>query len=322
MKSYDETIDSVLSRIHQYEDDALRKRRAAMKMVTSLGCLCLVAILGIAAWRGGLNEPNRPSVPIDDPYGQQGTGSTENTGTNGPVIDRPNLPILWGDDTHNGSEDAAYVHWNEKMLDYALYKALTDKEYEAYILAITPSAEWDEQFRYNGKTLAEYDKAAEEERIWTDKLYSLLKDGERLKYGEALYTTGAPNGEKWDRDLYYKTVAYYGEELLATYIVDGVFLKEKLEADIEKYGGQEPCWEAYLAACEAYRLHFVEESIKQLDAMGYPYERTEEGQLVIFVTAEEFEALSLEHTMLYCLAAKNGEPGDLVTPEGIQTSPA
>lgn len=321
MKSHNETIDSVLSRIHQYEDNALRKRRTAMKAVASVGCLCLVAIMGVAVWRGGLIDVNRPSVP-EDPHIQQGTNTEADTGTEAPGVDRPDWPVLWSDDVSGGSQDAALIHWNNKMVDCSLYEALTDREYEAYILAITPSAELDEQFVYLGKTLAEYDKEAEEERIWINKLYSLLKDGERLKYGEALYTTGAPNGEKWDRDLYYKIVAGYGEELLATYIVDGEFLKEKLEADIEKYSGQEPCREAYWAACEAYRLHFVEESIKQLDAMGYPCERTEDGQLIMFVTAEEFKTLSLEHAMLYCLAVKNGEPGDLVTPAGMQTSPA
>lgn len=323
MKSYDETIDSVICRIHEYEVEALQKRKSVMKAVASLGCLCLVTIIGIAAWRTGLIDANHPSLP-DDPYGQQGTGSAGETGatTVGPVIDKPDSPILWGDDVHNGSQDAALIHWNGKMVDCALYEALTDTEYREYILAITPSAALDEQFVHNGKTLAEYEQDAENERIWIDNLHSLAHHGEYLKYGEALYTTGAPNGEKWDRDLYYKTIARYGEQLLATYIVDGVFLKEKLEADIEKYSAQEPCREAYEVAFEAYMLHFVEESIKQLDAQGYQYEQTEEGQLIIFMTAEEFESLSLEHAMLYNLAAKNGEPGDLVTNECIQTRPA
>lgn len=66
-----------------------------------------------------------------------------------------------------------------------------------------------------------------------DKLGHLLKLGDMLKYGEALYTTGTPDGEKWSQELYEQKVAIIGEDIIAKYIVDGEFLRDKVEADME-----------------------------------------------------------------------------------------
>jgi hypothetical protein len=54
-----------------------------------------------------------------------------------------------------------------------------------------------------------------------------------LKYGDALYTTGTPDGEKWSQELYEREVALIGEDIIAKYIVDGEFLRDKVEADME-----------------------------------------------------------------------------------------
>ena len=65
-----------------------------------------------------------------------------------------------------------------------------------------------------------------------DKLGQLLKDGDSLKYGEALYTTGTPDGEKWTKEFYDQRVEFYGEDLLSKYIVDGEFLRKSVESDM------------------------------------------------------------------------------------------
>ena len=65
-----------------------------------------------------------------------------------------------------------------------------------------------------------------------DKLGQLLKQGDSLKYGEALYTTGTPDGEKWTKDFYEQRVDFYSEEFLAKYIVNGEFLRDKVVSDM------------------------------------------------------------------------------------------
>ena len=66
-----------------------------------------------------------------------------------------------------------------------------------------------------------------------EKLAQLLKQGDSLKYGEALYTTGTPDGEKWTKELYEQRVEFFGEDLLSKYIVDGEFLRKSVESDMK-----------------------------------------------------------------------------------------
>ena len=42
----------------------------------------------------------------------------------------------------------------------------------------------------------------------------------------ALYEEGLPDGTRWDKDFYERRIAFYGEALLARYIVNGEFLRE------------------------------------------------------------------------------------------------
>ena len=75
-------------------------------------------------------------------------------------------------------------------------------------------------------------EAVESDAQLYDKLGQLLKDGDSLKYGEALYTTGTPYGEKWTKEFYEQRVEFYGEDLLSKYIVDGEFLRKSVESDM------------------------------------------------------------------------------------------
>ena len=76
-----------------------------------------------------------------------------------------------------------------------------------------------------------------EEYDQLDNLYRLMGEftvvGPKLKYGEALYTTGTPDGEKWAQQLYESKMQQFGD-LVDKYIVDGEFLKEELQADMEQ----------------------------------------------------------------------------------------
>ena len=85
---------------------------------------------------------------------------------------------------------------------------------------------------YNGKTISEYEAEADNAEQLINRLGELLKIGDELKYGEALYKTGTPDGKKWAKQLYDETVEHIGKEVLSTYSVNGEFLKEKLSPDM------------------------------------------------------------------------------------------
>ncbi len=105
---------------------------------------------------------------------------------------------------------------------------MSDEKNKNSLIAISVGFKLDEKFVYNRKSLAEYATEADGERLLYDKLSSLLKVGNELKYGGDLYTVGTPDGKKWAKKLYQKTVADLGEDLISKYIVNGEFLKEKL----------------------------------------------------------------------------------------------
>ena len=159
---------------------------------------------------------------------------------------------------------------------------------------------------YNGKTLSEYEREADNEDIEFGKLSQLLKWGDELKRGEDLYKTPGPDGTKWAKEFYDEKVKFFGEDFLAKYIVDGEFLKEKVEADIQNY--KHTCRTEYDVACDAYYEYIVEETIKKLEKENINYERnvSREFYLIIYVTADEFEKLSLDNVLLFGLATKSG----------------
>lgn len=64
MKSYDEMANDVLRRIDEQnalqEEKRERRRKAVPKVVAaSVGCVCVVAILGVVAWQTGLINFNK-----------------------------------------------------------------------------------------------------------------------------------------------------------------------------------------------------------------------------------------------------------------------
>ena len=131
----------------------------------------------------------------------------------------------------------------------------------------------------------------------------MFKEGDSLKYGEALYTTGDANGMKWDKEWYELRVKFYGREFLAKYIVNGEFLREKAEADHEAFINDRVSERSYIAFHEAldmYDRYMIEESIQQLQQQNVRYEYAEKpNELVIYVTGTGFDALSLENVSYY-----------------------
>ncbi len=308
MKNYNEIANDIFERRERYVAERREKRRSFVRITSAVGSFVLVALLGVGIWQSGLLTPDSPSVI----GGTSDNDSSEsNTG-----VEKPNVPVIWGN--NNGeSEDAGFSEWNGKWITGSLYDALRSSENKNCVFAISPILLYvDEEYEHNGKTIAEYESAAEEYRMTYYKFGELLKMGDSLKYGEAL-VSGAPNGEKWAETLYNERIEYFGEDLLAKYIVDGEFLKEKLEEDMTEYAEYERiARESYDTARKAYFRYFVDEIIKHLEKQNIKYERNSETDLTVFASAEEFLALSLDNVQYYGLAAKNGND-DLVYTESL-----
>ena len=176
-------------------------------------------------------------------------------------------------------------------------------------------------FVYEGKTLGEIAIDADNERILPEKMTDLLKNGEALKYGTALYETGTPDGEKWDRDFYEKKVEFIGAELIAKYIVDSRFLREQLEVDLAvvQVYNETSAREKYKLAYNAYLDTFMPEVVNRLIAENIDCKRAEysNNAVEMYVTAQQLENLPLENADNWYFELSGG---DLKSETGVVAS--
>lgn len=320
MKNYDETINAVFDRIGEYESAKKQKRKMVTRTITPLCCFCLAALLGIGVWKSGIFMSHSPDVDVildgtfehSNPNQQVSdkesdkTSDKNSTENNGAVIN-PNVLVPWDDPTVIWGDaeqdvDEGFSEWNNMRISSGLYEALKKAANENRVVAVSVSFKIDDQFVYNGKTLSDYFLEADYERNLPEKLRTLLKCGDELKYGDELYKTGTPDGVKWAKEFYDMTVECYGEEFLAKYIVNGEFLREKAESDALAAEGENKADLAYEAARDAYYGHIIEETVKHLNV---PYEhRTNPNRLIIFVTDNELASLWLDNVWCFGLAMR------------------
>ena len=203
---------------------------------------------------------------------------------------------------------------NEKYITRGLFDALSSDSGEQ--IPVWMSFTITDDYTYKGKTLGEYSAAQYSEEI--DKLDQLLNSGDVLKYSEAVYTTGTPDGTKWGKELYDARVEFFGEELLSKYIVDGEFLKDQLSDDLSALRTQSRA--AYREAEEAYDQDAIKETADALKAQGIPCEaRGDIKRVMMLVTAEQFDTLDFEKAACYGLARVQREvPEQTVQPVAPQ----
>ena len=146
------------------------------------------------------------------------------------------------------TSEAGLVIWNGKTVSYNLYEKLKNADDDESIVIIAAPAV-NSEFVYNGKTIEEYENEMSDEKLLLEKSYQLLKDGDQLKD-----KLDNENGliESEENNYYNTRIAFYGTDFLSIYIVDGQFLKEKLENDIETLSKQNDAWKAYQDALTAY----------------------------------------------------------------------
>lgn len=304
MKNYKEMADSVFQRSNEIIAENKRKRKNLIGITSAVSCVCLVALIGIGGVKSGLLEDVAPS---------EKTG--QSTVTPPPIQQETNdYPVIFGD---GNTGDSAVIDWNGKKIDISLYTAFQSYD-EKHRFAITASCNYiDSQFNFNGKTLIEYEAAWREERSTLEKLERLMKDGEYLQYGDSLYQTGTPDGQKWDKDLYDKTVMFYGTEFLERYIVNGEFLWDKVNSDIENY--QLKAEAEYEEAYQAYMAAMLESTKQDLNEHNVKTELSSNGNyLILYATEEAFASLSFENSTewYFGLEVKNSDAGqDLAVTE-------
>lgn len=270
MKSYEEMTESVFKR-----SDAIikkkKERRKAMKLITTM-LSCLLIIAGTAF--GILNRDRSGMTSADITQEQQPNNmSSSQTSSEKTFIPADDPDIVWAITNPN---DTGLVDWKNKQIGSELYEVLSsnarDTVFAITIQAVKSRYSEYRRYSYNGKTLAEYEKEAEEESKLPDKLVRLLKDGDDLKHGAALYISGNENGVKWSKESYDSEVAYLGKELLSKYIVGGEFLREKLEYDCT----QPVTIAARIAwhkAYEEYENHIIRQTEELLTKQGIAFER-------------------------------------------------
>ena len=181
--------------------------------------------------------------------------------------------------------------WHGKNISYGLYEALKADNTEVIPVSVTLTDRGSSEFVYNGRTIQEYvyDTFGED----VSKLEQLLEQGDIIKYGEAVYTTGTPDGIIWTESMYNYRIEFYGDELISKYIVDGEFLKEQLQADLKEL--KDGYKAALDEAVEAFYTARIEETIAALEAQGIRSERIDNTHdIVMYVTADEFDKLPLE----------------------------
>lgn len=296
MKTCDEMVHSLLERREQYVAAQKKKKKVLARTITAL---CAVAMVGVAVWQmPSITE--QPPVALDD---------QQNSTTQTTPITKPTYNILWKEAEEDMSTGEIAVDTQMgKTIEWGLKKTLENLPQNTKVAVAAYPYMTDPNFVWNGKSLKEYSDAFDAERSMLNKLGSLAKMGNMLKYGEALLT-GTPDGEKWSKELYEETIAYYGEELLSKYIVNGEFLKDQLEADIEIMSGEGSAYYAYESACAAYNAYALDEAEKQLAAHSIDYDASnsaDSGCIIMFVDAEQFSVFTMEsiENWCFCLARK------------------
>lgn len=323
MKSCEEMVNSLLERREQYL--AERKSRKEIAVSSAVCCLAAAGVVGIIIWQSGKADTSGipTELPSDNPaVSLSSDNASENSSGVSAIPDNAanntenrDYNIVWADSPV--TTDNVPVTWNGKWVHSSIPEALHNLPENSKLAISVDIGKYDSEFVYKGKTLEEYANEAKLQSDFCDKLSQLLKEGEELKYGEALYQTGAPDGVKWTKELYEDRVEFYGEELLSKYIVDGVFREINAAKDLENalYGAQNSEIE-HLNAVYAYLEHLMSQvtNIMRLEEQGIDVE----NNMTIFVSESEFEALTfegIENCVFYPASRISDEPQDFVVPE-------
>lgn len=300
MKNSEEMVNSLLKRREQYIAEHNQKRKIIMKITTAVFSLCLVAFIGYGVWQSGILKSalDQQNEVVKD-LNKEGTPKPDKTDV--ALLDK-NM-IIWA--KNDTVSEEGFTEWKNKNISYRLMDALESGE-ENSIYAILARPVIDNTFEYQGKSIEEYYFEMSE---LPEILSQLLKEGDSLKYEEALYETGTPDGEKWTKQFYEERIEYYGKEILEKYIVDGQFLRKELENDLAVSMNKEEAKIAYNKAVEAYLTNLTE----SLPGSFLPEVHTKTNSIIIYLTKDEFDSFTVDNLdeWYFDLAAKDNDTEQL-----------
>ncbi len=284
MKNTEEMVNSLFERRDRYNEEKRIRKDRMLRTVRITGTFCLALLMVFGIWKA--------AVPGDNPV--------INT-----INAREDDSVIWVENSVCVKIEGLQ-QWYGKTVAVRLIEEMgkSDKD-TVYAILARPHVDYD--FEYRGRALKWYYKDMAEERITPEVLKMLLKDGDALKYGTALYETGIPGGDKWAKTYYDEKIAYYGQEILEKYIVDGEFLKEKLEADIAT---AEKATEKAAAYREAYIAYLT--SIAETVKGAYPSEvAIDDNGIIIYLTQEQLKNFTADNisSWWFDLATKNASDG-------------
>ncbi|MDE7400090.1 MAG: hypothetical protein K2N06_11270 [Oscillospiraceae bacterium] len=326
MKTCDEMVNSLLKRREQYLLEQKKKRRTAAKITAAGGCCVMATVIGAGIWNSGMLREK--GTMISDNSSAISNNSFPVNSEPAKEIPTPQAPddssVIWAEVSSYGNVfdenvfDEAEIDWvllNGKRIFPSLLEAFEKNgDDSVFAIAVHPCCNYnDNNFVYNGKTLAQYQATADEAWEIIERHIQLLKQGDYLKYGEELYLTGTPDGERWAKEYYDRTVSEIGEELISKYIVDGEFLEDELTEVIDNLENERiELVETWGQAYTAYNTYIFETAAEQINAQGVCCETkynldSRPYLLVIFATKDEFEALDFDnmHKCSFALAQKN-----------------
>ena len=251
------SLEQNLNEIHIKADRLIEKKEKKRKTLKTVCVISAVSIFSVVLTFAGLaiaEKLRRPHLPIP-------VDTADNTETQGRVsIEQLILPVNENENAAASGRQFFYRNGLEVTaeLNNALLNADFGEENTLRYLALNPfrrdgmllSAEDDgflSDFKYEGKTYAEYETELLRLSEKKARLLRLKKEGEILKYGkDVLVSTGVPQddakidavdrGLVWTEEFYETAVSYYDSHdpfFLSRYIIDGVFLSDKAGNDLE-----------------------------------------------------------------------------------------
>lgn len=214
--------------------------------------------------------------------------------------DADDIKIPGGDKNYQVTVPVLYEEWNGISVSFELYKELLNaKDTDSFDIAVSLYHTIPDDYLYNGRLFDEYIAELKEAESFLKKAEYLLDEGELLKYGEVLYTDGTPNGTKWKKTMYDKTIQYYGEDFLNIYIVNGEFLKEKLSCDVEDAKNKTDSLKTTIEdAKKALIVSNINEGLKVFKKINSSAVIKEE-QICLTLTKEQLSNISIENKEKY-----------------------
>ena len=226
--------------------------------------------------------------------------------SNPPTVDMTQVQwaaekLLYGSTA--SSHCGAGADWNGWVIDWDLQSAMASAG-EHTVLAVrveTKERVALNAFSHDGST---YNKLQSELRLCWNKIFALnelYQMRDLLKYGEALYTTGTPDGVKWTEDQYRYTIAYVGANAVEKYFVDGQFRHQLWQRDVqaleEKIADLAGHVEVLVAA---YEEQYLKKDLAKFVRAGVCAE-IKNGSIYLFATKGELEQLRVMGRSKYLL---------------------